>query len=922
MPVSVKILLVTALLGFLIACDSVTTEDRISAAHAYLADNDPASALIELKNVLREEPNNAEARHLSGRIHLLLGDGGSAEKELRNAISMGASPGEIQPLVAQALYLRTDYDGLLELNPEEPWLTPEGRATIRGLRAMAHIAKEQYDQAREELDAGFAADPKSAEVLVGLGWLAAVQADFETARARAEEAFADEPENAEAWSLLANIERSENNLEAALEAYDRALELRPANVRDSLDRIAVNVALGNTRPAKRQVKLLRDAHIKSDRLDYLTGVLAYQDQDFERAQRFFEKAVQGDANDMRSLYFAGAAALQQGRYESATLYLSRFNARNQGFIPAMKLLAWLEVRIGNYSQAETLLRQVLAQQPEDVFSLNLLANALAGEDRAEESVEVLKDIVALNPDSVAARSRLGFGMVQLGQVGEGLDELQAAQALDPDRQDTAGAIVFSLLNENKLEEALAEAEKLAGDNPDSPYAAATLGTVHLRNNRLDEAEKSFRRTLELDPDNTTALSGLAGVAAQTGRAQEAKSNYRKILKNDPANLTAALNLSYLCALDGSIDEMIEVLERTIELNPNAMMPRLSLARYYDGQGDFGKVVELLEPVRAYSADSYEYLKMLSQAQYRSGNFRDARQNLRLMTQYAPRRADIGYMYAVTLRRTGDTEGAREEIDRVLELQPDHIGARHQDIELLIAAGELDAAQSQLAALQKMVAEDDTSVIKLQAILASASGDAEAAVNAFRRAYEMEETNYNLLRLETALWSSGDRDGAITLLTDWLRKVPNDQLSQFRLASRYAAQERQEDAVVLFTKMLQEQPDSPLVLNNLAWNLRDSDRKRAREYGERALELNPDSHAIKSTVAVIVAKDDSERALRLIREAQRGDQDSPVYRYRNAMILGEIGRKQEAIVVLRKLLREHPDFEQASQAKQLLIKLDR
>ena len=135
-------------------------------------------------------------------------------------------------------------------------------------------------------------------------------------------------------------------------------------------------------------------------------------------------------------------------------------------------------------------------------------------------------------------------------------------------------------------------------------------------------------------------------------------------------------------------------------------------------------------------------------------------------------------------------------------------------------------------------------------------------------------------------------------------------------------DRTEDAVILFTKLHNASPDNLLVLNNLAWNLRDSDPDKAMEFAERAQELRPDSPAIKSTMAVIIGDSDSERALRLIREAQRGDPDNPAYGFRNAMVLGEIGRKEEAIVVLRKLLREHPDFEDTSRAKRRLIELDR
>lgn len=922
MPALPRLLLLSLLVIITASCGGQSPEEHIKAAQEYLANKDPESALIEVKNALSMQPKNGEARQLAGAIHMLLHDGASAEKEFQYALSLGESPGAIQPQLANALYIQNDFDGVLEIDPDQAWLTPEGKAEIRAARGMALIAKDKLDAAEIEFKAGQTEDRDAIAIITGFGWLAAVRQDVELAREFANKALEMDKSYAEAWSLLGTIEQHEKNQQAALNAFNMAVALRPGHVADRLQLIATNIALEEFKTARFLVSTMRRAKIESPQLDALAGLLAFQDKEYDNAQRLFEEAIQANSSDMRSLFYAASSALELGRYESAALYLSRFNSRNPGFLPAMKMLAWLEVRVGNYAQAEVLLRDILVNEPEDVFSLDLLADALAKESRPDESVEVLKKIVKLSPDSAVARSRLGFGMMNAGMVDQGLAELESSRELDPERQDTVGAIVFTLLGEKRFDEALSTAQELRRSKPDAAYASAILGTVHLQRKENMRAAEAFRETLSLDESNITARSGLASIAAQEGKPQEAKKYYREILAIDKGNLSTAMNLAYLSALDGNSEEMVQVLEQAIKLNPNAVLPRLSLARHYEAQRDYPHVIELLEPVRAFSGDSYDFLKVLTEAQYRVGRFQDARRNLRLMTQYAPSNTDIRYMYAVTLRRTGDISGAQQELQQVLKGKPKHVGAHVQMAEIHANNGDIEEAQAEIDVLKTLLGKDSLELAMLEGTVATASEDHATAIAAFQRAFATRDSNTNLLNLESATWASGDTGGAIKLLEDWLAKVPNDQLSQFRLGGRYTELGRTTDAAEVYKNMLVKSPNSAAILNNLAWVLRDQDSKEAESYAQRAFELNPQSHEIKSTLAVILKNRDNGRASQLIREALEASDNNPSYLYYKAMILSEANRGSEARNILQRLLRESPDFPEADEAQALLRTLDK
>ena len=78
------------------AASPKTTADTTSAADFYrealvkFHQGDYRAAIVLLKNTLRIEARNIEARTLAGRSYLRIGDGRSAERQLNRARALGA----------------------------------------------------------------------------------------------------------------------------------------------------------------------------------------------------------------------------------------------------------------------------------------------------------------------------------------------------------------------------------------------------------------------------------------------------------------------------------------------------------------------------------------------------------------------------------------------------------------------------------------------------------------------------------------------------------------------------------------------------------------------------------------------------------------------------------------------------------------
>jgi Flp pilus assembly protein TadD len=179
--------------------------------------------------------------------------------------------------------------------------------------------------------------------------------------------------------------------------------------------------------------------------------------------------------------------------------------------------------------------------------------------------------------------------------------------------------------------------------PADETEATTLNNLGLSlaaQGKNEEAVATFRRALERDPGLNSARNNLATVLLRMGQVEAAAAELEEALRRDPDYAQAWMNLG-LCRLRaGRAPEAMEALERAHELEPGdaRILRNLGFA-----------ALEARQPAAAEEA------------------FREALAR----EETASTRFGLG----MALLAEGDTEGARRELARTLELDPRHTRAR-------------------------------------------------------------------------------------------------------------------------------------------------------------------------------------------------------------------------------------------------------
>jgi tetratricopeptide (TPR) repeat protein len=226
-------------------------------------------------------------------------------------------------------------------------------------------------------------------------------------------------------------------------------------------------------------------------------------------------------------------------------------------------LANFLARSGDYDGARTELERVLAVDPDSADAIALhgdvlmaigeQASAHNAHDDAESAYRrALADydrLAAVVPDHPAVLFSRARAYVELGDVDAAIGDLERALELDPDDADAHNRLGVLLEGRGSFAEALEHYERVVALAPDNPVGWRNRGDALRALGRADAAATSYRRAVELDPDEASTRIALAEFLGVSGDYDGARTELERVLAVDPDSADAiALDASVLMAI--------------------------------------------------------------------------------------------------------------------------------------------------------------------------------------------------------------------------------------------------------------------------------------------------------------------------------------------------------------------------------------
>ena len=914
------VLVVLIALALASCTHGVNAGTHMNRAQDYVAHGDYPAAMIELKNVLAQDPRNAGARVLLAQAELELGDAAAAEKELRRAEELGVPAETVRIPRARALMELRDGDAALALLDASAVTDPHEQGEIHALRGDAHQLLAQHDAARADYAAALALDPQCQTALLGLAQLELAQGSDDAAERRLDEAIEAHPDSADARLARARFYVERARFDEAQAEFEHALAGVPAGLnRARMEGLAglAEAQLGrhDAAAANATVERLADVAPGHPLTQFLRARLAFDAKDFDAAGTYLDEVLAKAPDYTPARLLQGAVSLASGNYAHAEMYLMSVVGSDPGNVQARKMLAAARLGLQQPQGAIDVLRPAL--DAADAPMLAMLGHASVRAGDYDDGLEYLERSLRADPGNPSLQLELAAGYLAAGRVEQAISALQAVPAgADADLLRRELLLVLALALKQDWNGARTHAHALTERFPDQAMTYNLSGSVELAAGDPQAARAAFERASELQPDAATAVLNLARVNYVQGQPDAAYARIAAFLKRRPDDLLGLLALAELEERRGNDASALVNLRRACAAHTDAVQPRLALARALMRAGDYEGALAPAQEAVQLKGDSAQALTALGLVQLALGRSEEALGAFRKVSAQTPRSADAQYNIARALLVLGRRVQAREALERALTLDPGHVGAGAAMAKAALENGRPEDALAIAAQLEHAHPDSAVPDTLRGDVHMARSQYAEAAQN-YGAALARAPDRSLVVRLYEARHSAGASD-ARAPLTDWLAAHPDDVAVRLALGQANQDAGDLDAAVAEYERVLVATSGSAVALNNLAWLYSQRGDGRALAMAERAHAAAPDSGEVTDTLGwLLVQQQDLDRALPLLRTAAEQSPDVAEIRYHLAVALARSGETQEARALLHGLLESQAQFDSKAQARELL-----
>ncbi len=701
-------------------------------------------------------------------------------------------------------------------------------------------------------------------------------------------AIKKDPKSGEAFYRLAQALFRTNKVGDGYQSLLRAVELSPDDTTAKVE--LANLSLAVYRQNSQHPAAFYDRAVKiadqllasnADSVDglRLKGAIALTDNRPGQAVEFFRHAVQASSGAPDVETALAEALLRDNQPEEGLKEALDAIAHHPEFGPAYDLVYSQYILAKRWDDAESLLKLRISKNPKDAAALIRLAGFYAGRQRPDESEKTIDSLLARRDvfpqadllagdfhsatrsfDKALADYQRGLSrdkpreevyqlrsagvLAILGRRDEGLKTVNAVLAHDSKNQIGRAlktSILLEMRGPQNVKDAGAIANDLAKEAPGSARIQLLSGQAALANGQFDTATTRFQQAARIQPRATAPHLALS-------RLYLLRRNFPAMLEQ--ANAALALNnrdkdarLYRVMALtlSGSYGTAETEAEQLAKDTSNARPVELQLGIIALGQKKYqvaeehfeklyregseqdvsslaglvstlvaennsGRALDLLEAQEKRTPDSLPTEALTAATAQAAGKFDLALAELQKMAAQNPKSADVQIRIAAVQRKEGNLLGAVEAYQRVRQIDPQRKGI----------SAAIASTQSEL-------------------------GDTTGAIENYRKALAENPDNAVIMNNLAYMLaqSGGDLKEASRLVSEGLRKAPDNPSLKDTLGWVEVQQGNTAAALPLLSSLTRKQPDNATFLYHYAVALlRSGDRDGAKRELETALAKQP------------------------------------------------------------------------------------
>jgi len=397
-----------------------------------------------------------------------------------------------------------------------------------------------------------------------------------------------------------------------------------------------------------------------------------------------------------------------GRYETALDHLQKAIEYDPNSVFLLRRAALLLKQLKRNEEAMAYAEKCALLEPE-TEEHHLLVGEIAGLlNREDEAIRAYARALEIRPDHTRARLVMTTLLIKNQAYDQALSQLDRVIDQDPNlviAHYYRGRVFLETGNAERSEEAYLEALRL---NERMEPALFDLGSMYQMQGRFDKAAEIYERLIDYYPVNMIVRERLVDLYYRLEREGEAEKHMEAIKGRSKPGEQARQSLGLIYLRHGKLDESITELDMIVQAWPNDDKSRYYLASAYEERGDLDQALthfQKLDPGSDYFMNAQMHIAYIYDAQDKAEEaeavlrsalstdkekeeiylmlasvlegrkkYEEAIGIIREGLKQYPRNAELVFRLGVVLDKSGDKEASLEQMQRVLEIEPDHADA--------------------------------------------------------------------------------------------------------------------------------------------------------------------------------------------------------------------------------------------------------
>ena len=631
----------------------------------------------------------------------------------------------------------------------------------------------------------------------------------------------------------------------------------------------------------------------------------------------YREAYDRSPQDLRIIVRIVPALRRANEYDRADEILQRA-AGEKLFHPDLKKLELQShLRRGELDPASDILEDLLTDDPNNLVVLLSLARLKMWQNKFAEAGELLDKLKIQDPNSlqvVVAQVELNVRQGKSGEAIQICDEI--VNNLNNASAYILRARTFASLGDpNK---AIEDFEHATTAEPNNIEAWVARSDFYRSVGQPDKAIADIQQALSIAPGNVQIQKRAILLFLESSspeRVLQGKTILDKALTANPEDAELRLYKARSLLAEGTapaIENAMQILQKITEDQPKISEAWVLLGELSLRRGQPGEAVDIALRGLVHTPNDRRLLLLKGRAEAERSPLL-AIPTLKLLHELYPDDVDIALLLARTYIEIGETEKPVTLLRKQLDMCDASVRRRYE-IALAVVLyknGNKEEAQKIFDSLYQSAPDDPRPLIAQVQLLKDDKLFSQLNQMVSHWCQNHPKDTYTPVAIAADLTATEDSQ-AKKIAEDLFRRIlandPNSLPAMNALAMLLQMTGRPEEAAVLYERILKLQPDSVIVINNLAWIMCEEQGKhqQALELAQRGLEIAPNYVDLIDTRGVAYyrlgqfdkAIQDFTKCLKLY---PKGTPAAAATYLHLARALDGLGQKDEAIENLKKAL---------------------